>query len=170
MKPTTALLLASLLAGAPGAARAATFLETSVEETARTSQIVARGVVERTSSRWAGARIVTEVVVRVTSAWKGRPGERLRLLVPGGKVGEIAQTVDAAPTFEEGEEVVVFAGRRGNTWRVNGLALGKYRVEDGMATPGTEGARFAPRGLAAGERAVGRMSVDELERRVRSAR
>ncbi|WP_242343928.1 hypothetical protein [Anaeromyxobacter terrae] len=170
MKPTAALLLASLLAGAPSAARAATFLETSVEETARTSETVVRGVVERVGSRWAGSRILTEVVVRVTSAWKGRPGERLTLLVPGGTVGDLAQEVDAAPTFEEGEEVVVFAGRRGHTYRVNGLALGKYRIEDGMATPGTAGARFAPRGLAAGERAVGRMSVVELEQRVRSAR
>ncbi len=170
MKPTAALLLASLLAGAPCAVRAATFLETSVEETARTSETVVRGVVERVSARWAGTRIVTEVVVRVASAWKGRPGERLTLLVPGGAVGEIAQDVDAAPTFEEGEEVVVFAGRRGHSYRVNGLALGKYRIADGMATPRTEGARIAPRGLAAGERAVGRMSVAELERRVRSVR
>ena len=169
-RPTTALLLASLLAGVPRSAPASTFLETSVEETARTSQAVVRGVVERTRSRWAGSRIVTEVTVRVTGAWKGQPGDRLILLVPGGTVGELAQTVDAAPTFEDGEEVVVFAGRRGRTWRVNGLALGKYRVEGGVATPGTGGARFERRALAAGARAVGRMSVAELESRVRSAK
>jgi hypothetical protein len=169
-RPTTALLLASLLAGVPRSAPASTFLETSVEETARTSQAVVRGVVERTRSRWAGSRIVTEVTVRVTGAWKGQAGDRLILLVPGGTVGDLAQTVDAAPTFEDGEEVVVFAGRRGRTWRVNGLALGKYRVEGGVATPGTGGARFERRALAAGERAVGRMSVAELESRVRSAK
>jgi hypothetical protein len=169
-RPTTALLLASLLAGVPRATPAATFLETSVEETARTSQAVVRGVVERTRSRWAGSRIVTEVTVRVTGTWKGQPDDRLILLVPGGTVGDLAQTVDAAPTFEDGEEVVVFAGRRGRTWRVNGLALGKYRVEGGVATPGTGGARFERRALAAGERAVGRMSVAELESRVRSAK
>lgn len=169
-RPTTALLLASLLAGVPRSTPASTFLETSVEETARTSQAVVRGVVERTRSRWAGSRIVTEVTVRVTGAWKGQAGDRLILLVPGGTVGDLAQTVDAAPTFEDGEEVVVFAGRRGRTWRVNGLALGKYRVEAGVATPGTGGARFERRALAAGERAVGRMSVAELESRVRSAK
>ncbi len=170
-RPTTALLLAFLLTGAPRSAPAATFLETSVEETARTSQAVVRGVVERVSSRWAGTKIMTEVELRVTSAWKGQPGDRLTLLVPGGTVGDLAQTVDAAPTFAVGEEVVVFAGRRGKrTWRVNGLALGKYRVEGGVATPGTGGARFERRALAAGERAVGKMSVAELESRVRSAK
>jgi len=170
-RPLAALLLASLLAAVPRSTHAATFLETSVEETARTSQAVVRGVVERTRSRWAGTKIMTEVEIRVTSAWKGQPGERLIVLVPGGTVGDLAQTVDAAPTFAEGEEVVVFAGRRGKrTWRVNGLALGKYRIEGDVATPGTGDARFERRALAAGERAVGRMSVVELEERVRSAR
>jgi hypothetical protein len=170
--PTRAalLLLASLLVGAARPANAATFLETSVEDAARTSHAVVRGVVEGTRSRWAGSRILTEVTVRVTSAWKGQPGERLVLLVPGGRVGDLAQTVDAAPTFEQGEEVVVFAARRGQSWRVNGLALGKYRVRDGVATPGTGGARIEHRALATGERAVGQMTVAELERRVKEAR
>lgn len=170
-RPLTALLLAAALLAAPRPTHAATFLETSVEETARTSQAVVRGVVERTRSRWAGTRIMTEVELRVTSAWKGQPGERLILLVPGGTVGELAQTVDAAPTFQEGEEVVVFAGRRGKrTWRVNGLALGKYRIEGDVATPDTGEARFERRALATGERAVGRMPVAELEARVRGAK
>ena len=116
---------------------------------------------------------MTDVEISVASAWKGQPGERVTVTVPGGTVGDLAQHVDAAPVFTEGEEVVVFLARvrRGPPgWRVNGLALGKFRVEEDKAVPGTGGARFETRALAANERLVGPMSVGELERRVRSAR
>ena len=66
----------------------------------------------------------------------------------------------------------MFARRgAGGRWRVNGLALGKYRVEGGVATPGTGGARFERRALARRASAPSEpMSVAELERRVREAR
>jgi hypothetical protein len=78
--------------------------------------------------------------------------------------------VDAAPTFTEGEEVVVFLARQGPVWRVMGHALGKYRVEGTGAAPGLEHAQVLPRPLPAGERAAGPMPVAELERRVKAAR
>jgi hypothetical protein len=54
--------------------------------------------------------------------------------------------------------------------RVNGLAMGKYRVENGKATPASEGAHLQGPPVAAGEKLVQPMTVDELERRVRSVR
>jgi len=152
---------------------AATFFATSVEEMARTSDAVVRGRVLGTASRFTrDGRIVTEVELLVDGAWKGAPERTVRLVVPGGRVGRIAMSVDAAPGFEEGEEVVVFLSRRGPAWYVNGHALGKYRIERSEArsalVPG--GARVLSRRLAAGERVVETMGVAELERRVRSAR
>lgn len=162
--------LAAVLLALAGPAAAATFFETSVEEMARTSDAVVRGRVAGAASRFTrDGRIVTEVEIAVDGAWKGNASAVLRLVVPGGSVGGIAQTVDAAPRFEEGEEVVVFVTRRGAAWLVNGHALGKYRVEGAEARSALGGAKVLPRALPAGERAVGTMGVAELEARVRAA-
>ncbi len=174
-RPATQLVLLSLLAvpiGLPAPARAATFLAQSVEETARTSDAVVRGTVIGMSSRWVGTRIVTDVEIAVTSAWKGAPGRTVTVTVPGGAVGDLAQRVDAAPEFTVGEDVVVFVQRapRGKMLRVNGLAMGKYRVENGQATPASQGARLEGPPVAVGEKLVQPMTVDELERRVRGVR
>ncbi len=164
--------VASLLLVFAAPAAAATFVATSVEETARSSDAVVRGRVLSTAARLTrdGRGVVTEVEVAVESAWKGAPEGTVRLVVPGGSVGRIAQIVDAAATFEEGEEVVVFLARRGATWRVMGQALGKYRVNGVDARPALAEADVLPRAIPAGERAVGPMAVAELERRVKAVR
>ena len=131
---------------------------------------VIRGRVLAMASRVAGGRIVTEVEVLVASAWKGAPDATVRFVVPGGRAGGLALRVDAAPVFAEGEEVVLFLSRAGSGWHVNGQALGKYRVEGSEARPALGDARLLPMAIAAGERRVGPMPVDELERRVRTAR
>jgi hypothetical protein len=169
------VLLAALVAGltlvAPRGAGATTFLETSVEELARGSDVVVRGKVLGTRSRWQGGRIVTEARIAVASAWKGAPGEQVLVVVPGGRVGDVAQRVSGSPSFRDEEEVVVFAARTGpDALGVVGLAQGKFRVEAGIARPELADARVEVQPMAAGERAAGPMSVDELERRVRAAR
>jgi hypothetical protein len=171
-RPWTLLSLASLLLLAPAGARAGALLAKSVEESARTSDAVVRGTVVSTASRWAGGHIVTDVEIAVTSAWKGQPGRQVTVTIPGGVVGDLGQHVDAAPTFSVGEEVVVFVQRapNGKTNRVNGLAQGKYRVEDGLARPDTNGVELHAQAIGAGEKLVQPMAVDELERRVRGAK
>jgi hypothetical protein len=163
------LAAALLLAAAPAAST--TFVETTVEEAARASEAVVRGRVLTTESRvTVEGRIVTDVEISVADAWKGAPGATVQVVVPGGQAGALALKVDAAPTFEPGEEVVVFLVRRGNAWRVSGHALGKYRVVGDEARPSLDGAKIVPRSLPAGERAVGPMRVEELARRVRATR
>jgi hypothetical protein len=159
----------ALLTARPVAAT--TLLETSVEELARGADLVVRGKVLRTTAQWRGGRIVTEAEIAVASAWKGAAGERVAVVVPGGRVGDVAQQVSGSPSFAQDEEVVVFAARVGpRDLGVVGLALGKFRVEGDVVRPHLEGARVEPRTLAPGERRVEPMGVDELERRVRAAR
>ncbi|HYG67141.1 MAG TPA: hypothetical protein VD838_05755, partial [Anaeromyxobacteraceae bacterium] len=117
-----------------------------------------------------GRRILTEVELVVHAWWRGTTPERVRVVVPGGRVGNLAQRVDAAPVFDAGEDVVVFLGRRGTRWRVAGLALGKFRVDGATARPTLDELRFAPGRTPPGERVVGAMPLVELERRVREAR
>ncbi|HEX9243799.1 MAG TPA: hypothetical protein VF875_15250 [Anaeromyxobacter sp.] len=159
-----------LLAAVPAAA--ALFVATSVEEAARSSDAVVRGTVVSARGRVtaSGRRVMTDVEIAVASAWKGEPAATVRVVVPGGSTPGLGMSVDGAPTFEEGEEVVVFLGRTGDAWQVIGLAAGKYRVTGADARPGLAPEDVAPRALAAGERAAGPMPVAELERRVRAAR
>jgi hypothetical protein len=165
-----ALALGLVLAALPAAA--AVFRSITVEEGARTSDAVVRGRVEQRTSRFSKDRstIVTDVVVSVASAWKGDPGARVTVTVPGGEVGDQGIWVDGAPTFAAGEEVVVFLARRGAGWNVNGLALGKYRVEGERVHPELGNARVVASPVRAGEALVAEMSVAELEARVRAAK
>ena len=170
MRRTLALVL---VLAAAAAARAATFVAPSVEEMARSSDLVVRGRVLGTAGRaLPGGRIVTEVEIEVDpdGAWKGAPARTVRLVVPGGRAGRTAMRVDAAPSFSEGEDVVVFLSRAGPAWRVNGQALGKFRVEGAEVRPAVEGSRLLEKELGPGERRVGSMPLAELERRVRAAR
>jgi hypothetical protein len=162
--------LALLLAAAPAAA--AVMRPVSVEELARASEAVVRARVEDVAVRWSsdGRRILTEVELSVSGVWRGAAPRRVRVTVPGGARDGVAQTLDGAPAFAPGEEVVAFLGRRGAGWRVNGLALGKYRIERGAARPDLRGVQLVPGAVAPGERAAGEMPVEELERRVRAAR
>jgi hypothetical protein len=155
-----------------GPAAAALFAATSVEEAARSSDAVVRGTVVSARGRVTagGRRVVTDVDIAVSSAWKGTPGETVRVVVPGGSTAALGMHVDGAPSFQEGEEVVVFLGRAGPSWQVMGLAAGKYRVVGTDARPAFAPEDVRPRALAAGERAAGPMPLVELERRVRAAR
>ncbi len=169
MRSSLALLLAVL--AAPAAAAVAR--PTSVEALARGADAVVRGRVEARESRVAedGRHVYTLVTVRVAEVWRGAAPDRLVLRVPGGEVGRFGQRVDAAPVFEDREEVVVFASRdRAGGFQVHGLALGKFRVEGATARPDLGGFRFVEGRLPAGERPVEAMALDELRRRVGAAR
>jgi hypothetical protein len=154
----------------PGAA--AVMAPASVEALARGSDAVVRGRVLDTAARWSadGRRIVTEVEVAVSAVWRGLAPGRVRVTVPGGERDGVAQRVEGAPAFSPGEEAVLFLVRRGPSWRVRGLALGKYRLEGGVARPELGGVAFAPGRVPEGERLAGEMPAGELERRVRGTR
>ncbi len=167
------LLACVVLLAAPPVALAAVAGPTSVEELARGADAVVQGRVERRTSRWSadGRHIHTLVTLRSARVLRGSAPEEVVVRVPGGVVGDVGQRVDAAPAFDDGEEVVVFLARdRAGDWRVHGLALGKFRVEAGQARPSLEAVRFSPGEVAPGERRVEAMPLDELESRVRSAR
>jgi hypothetical protein len=159
-----------LLAAWPAAA--AVMVPASVERLARGSDAVVRGRVLETAARWSadGRRIVTEVEVSVQGVWRGAAPGRVRVTAPGGERDGVAQRVDGAPAFSPGEEVVLFLARRGPSWRVVGLALGKYRVEGAAARPDLRGVAFVAGRPPDGERLAGEMPLAELERRVRGVR
>jgi hypothetical protein len=169
--PTCSLafvLSLALFLPAPGAASVA--LRASVEDLARSSDAVVRGKVERQRSSWMGRRIYTEVEVRASSVWRGSAPGLVKVLVPGGVVGDIGQHVDAAPRFVDGEEVVVFVSSSSGRAMVNGLAQGKFTVQGATVLPGSGGTTLLRGAVRPGDRPSEEMPLAELERRVKEAR
>jgi len=114
-----------------GVARAAVVLPLTVEELARRADAVVRGVAGETRPiRSAdGRQIHTVTTIEVDLALKGGPPLTLEVLTPGGTWGDLSQTVTGAPSFRQGERVILFLRSLGpRRFRVEGLALGKFEV------------------------------------------
>ena len=107
-----------------------------VESLTAAADLVVHAQVVRTSSAFGlgGGQIFTTVVLRPIETWKGEIQPQLSVLVEGGEVGELSQTVQGAAIFRCGEDVVVFLLRRSSgVYSVSRLALGKFAV--GAALP-----------------------------------
>lgn len=135
------------------------------------ADVVVHAQVVRRSSAWGagGGQIFTTVVLRPLETWKGEIEAQLSLLVPGGEVGDLSQTVQGAAIFRDGEEVVVFLHRRtAGVYSVDRLALGKFAV--GAALPSLPKRAIRDRrGLecvGCGPAEADDLSLDELRARV----
>src|SRR5438132_5465067 len=78
-----------------------------IESLAAAADAVVYGQVVRRSSAWApgGGQIFTTVVLRPIETWKGASAGEVSVLVPGGELGELSQTVQGAAAFDDAEEV-----------------------------------------------------------------
>jgi len=98
---------------------------------------IVRGRVTSLRSFWNEdhTQIYTEVELAVQEVLKGEAVIRVRLLQPGGQVGDIAQRSAHEVTFSAGEEVLVFAQPAdGSLLRLASVAEGKlplHRDEEG---------------------------------------
>ncbi len=162
-------LVAALIMAFP--AEAAVAVPASVEALARGADAVVRGRTRSVTARWIGKRIFSFAEIDVASAWRGRAPARVTVVTPGGISGRFGQRVDGAAIFTQGEEVVVFLARaEAGNYRVAGLAQGKFAVGAGMARPDLAHTYVVSAPPRPGERRSEEMPVDELERRVRTAR
>jgi hypothetical protein len=105
------------------------------------SDLVLVAHVSSTDSHWgaagpAGGQIFTTVQLQPTEVWKGEaaPGP-VSVILPGGSVGDLAQSVSGVASFGRGEQVVVFlaqrapgSGTRPARFEVVRWALGKFDV------------------------------------------
>ncbi len=124
------LVVAGLfLAAAPAEAQAASM---SIERMVSFSDEVVTGEVISVESRWDDqGRIITDVVLQVETAMKGRANRNARLYFSqlGGHVDGITTHVPQYPRWKEGEEVLVFMGenRTFGLMAVGGRA-GKFTI------------------------------------------
>ncbi len=120
-------------------AGATTLVAADVPSLSRTADRIVQATVSHLESRWTGdhLRIITEVTLDVSETLKGSASSQVRVIQPGGIVGDVGQRVSGLASFEPGEEVVVFLQQRaGDSFLVAGMAQGKFKVDrssDGKA-------------------------------------
>jgi hypothetical protein len=99
-----AALVVSLPAGAT-LARAASF-----DEKVEQAESIVLGKCVSTRSAWDSQHhmILTYSTFQVEKALKGQPAQEVTVVTPGGAVGNIAQSNLGVPSFERGDENVIF--------------------------------------------------------------
>jgi len=136
MRTLTCLLAAVLLLPA-AAVHATVYVSADLGELTTEARAIAYGRVIGLEAQWLEGRrsIETLVTIDVETYVKGDLGRTVTLRVPGGQMGPYRSVMLGAPTFVEGEQVVVFLAAAGPAIpHLVGLAQGVFRVRTDVAT------------------------------------
>ena len=137
MMRTLICLTGAVLAVSASAVHATVYVSANLGELTTDAGAVAYGRVVALEPQWLDERrsIETRVTLEVESYAKGDLGRTVTLRVPGGQMGPYRSIMLGAPTFVEGEEVVVFLTSSGPAIpHLVGLAQGVFRVRVDTAT------------------------------------
>jgi len=128
MRPKVISLVCMLLFGS--AAMATTFVVPDDDELIAKSTAIVTGVVEGSYVQETEGIIETVYEIRLDGALKPVPKapELLRIVSPGGVLGDRALHVEAAAHFEQGERVLLFLTRDRGRWTTTDLTLGKFQL------------------------------------------
>jgi hypothetical protein len=129
MKKLTLLLLVLSVS----AAYAATLQILSLDEMTAVSSAIVQGRILASRSDWTegkGSLIVTYYTVQADSYLKGNLGRTFELTEPGGNVGNLVASVPGSPSFQVGEQVVLFVQTNGarNFHQAIGFEQGVFRL------------------------------------------
>lgn len=132
MKTTRMIVTACLcLALAAGVSLATQVVPRTPQELARESSLVIDGKVTGVRSYWNAdrSRILTEVTVSVNSAFKGAAAGAVRVVQPGGVVGNVRMTAHGALSWKRGEEVLLMLEpATPGAYQVAGFSQGKFTI------------------------------------------
>lgn len=125
------LLAAGLAVVAIAPAGATTYLPATFNQIVAEATTIVYGRVASVRSDWSHDRRTIDSVVRVqvVSVLKGAPLVTVPIRVPGGQVGDRIMVVPGAPSFREGDLVVLFLKGTGPAVPVPvGFSQGVFRV------------------------------------------
>jgi hypothetical protein len=113
-------------------ARATTVERLSLESLVKKASSIVQGKVDRSKTFWSADRkvILTTYTIIVDETIKGTPARAIELTTIGGTMGDVTLHVAGMPTFQQGENAVVFVEKSGNFSTVVGLAQGHFVVEN----------------------------------------
>ena len=91
------------------------------------------GRVSSSRTYWSdnGKLILTNYTIEVDENIKGQPSRTVELTTIGGRIGTLELHVSGMPSFEKGENAVIFAEQSGAYETVVGLGQGKFTVTNG---------------------------------------
>lgn len=171
------LLLCSL--AWPLAARASVVEQLPLAELTHRADRVVVGQVLETQTAWSDdhRHVFRRVSVRVDQTLKGGASEGLVLLLRGGTLDGISETVVGVPSFEAGERVLLFVRQQGEVCRLVGLGQGAFAIDtDGTAAQKLDGLSLASAGTDGalglsihGEGGVGRRPLSALRALIEEA-
>jgi hypothetical protein len=113
-------------------AGATVLVPADLTELSRGASAIVRGTVVAVKPGWADGRhrVETVVTVSVVQSLKGAYAGNISFKVPGGDMGRYRSMMIGAPTFHEGEEVILFLGGTAPALpHLLGLGQGVYHVE-----------------------------------------
>lgn len=174
-----------LLLGGASRVRATSVERFDLKEMTQRAEVIVHGRVTSTASRVdAKGSIVTDIKLEVTELFKSKDGQDktqvkvFEFTVYGGIVGSRGSAISGAPSFTQGEEVLLFLSKSNDAGlRVCiGLAQGKYtiRLEGGrkLAYRNLEGLRLVDPGTGEVQEPTKPeqgVPFDELRERLKSA-
>jgi len=118
------------IAAAGGTARATTLVPIDFNELAVTADTVVYARVTAITPVLTGQHRIESIVTAEAIGYiKGGLGRTVFFRIPGGRIGAFRTVMVGAPTFAEGDEVVLFLGSRGPAMPyLVGFSQGVYRV------------------------------------------
>ena len=116
-------------------------IELSMPNLVKTSDLIVRGSVVKTESRWGSLSwdpnsriILTRTTLQISEFYNG-VSDKSEIIIEteGGEIGEVGLLVEDMPQFEPNEEVIVFLGTQDSKGirRVVNLYNGKYTLSEG---------------------------------------
>jgi hypothetical protein len=159
--------------------RATVLLPAEFREIVAGSQIIVYGRVAEVRPEWSDdrSRIDTIVSVEVSAYLKGGPGGTVTFRVPGGQIGRYRNVMVGAPSFQTGEEAILFLSASGpSVAHVFGLSQGVFRVRVDERTgrrlvisPVLMAQGDDPQPVTRGDRSRRQLSLDAFAATVRAA-
>ena len=133
------MMLVAVLACTPQVSQSTLVIPSSLEYMVNRSDTIVNGTIRDSHGYWEKKRIYTgvrvDVLQYIKSADSSQPAT-IELKVLGGQVGDTRLEIDRAPTFEPGEEVLLFLIKQGDKYQIYGIYYGACRVvldEDGVS-------------------------------------
>lgn len=133
-----AVLLAAVVVNTSAHATVVRALD--VAQKARIAQAIVVARVEKQEPRWMteGGAVKTIVTLTVEQTLKGKPtkGQKIQVVIPGGRIGDLVHEVSGTSSYTAGERAVLFLEPHPDGWVELGIGIGKYDVKDvgGVAT------------------------------------
>ena len=125
--------LALVLGLLPVRARATTVIAPDFDALVSQADYIVRAVVTSKTAEWrtdsSGRHIITKVTVTVREIIKGQPPSPLVLQLLGGRIGNAEMVVDGAPTFNVGDDDILFVHGNGRQFvPLVAVMYGQYLV------------------------------------------